>query len=98
MKNLYNYEKVISGEVESNCAKNTHKGEAVTFDYNVNKYDAGDRNAATYSSEWNVEELIYDWHKSSCKSLQLHSLGQNIKEIPVIVDMKKAVKGSNRRK
>jgi len=67
MKNLYNYEKVICGEVESNWAKNSHKGEAATFDYNINKYETGEKNACTFSSEWNVDDLVYEWHKSSSK-------------------------------
>ena len=65
MKNLYNYEKVICGETESACAKNSHKGEAATFDYNINNYEIAEKNDGTFFSEYDVDDLLYKCHQSS---------------------------------
>ena len=65
MKNLYNYEKVIWGDTESGWAKTSHKGEAATFDYNINKHNIGEKNENTFSSECDVDNLLYQYHQSS---------------------------------
>lgn len=94
---LDNYiDKVISGDSEFNCVKQEPVESSNTFEYDLKNHKfGGKKQEETFDSELNFNRLSYKFLHASSKQAA-EPLGKQIKETPVIIDMKKAVKRSKR--